>query len=157
MLYITYLDQIKITGKFQNSDQIKAVRPRVVKAVGYEVKKDDTGVFIASTINGSLFKDVLFIPKPAIIEVVSDAETLTGEEELIEIEYVEAQGIEKIARDKLETFPKPPVVKLCGFKANEDEDLIYVAQEKNVDGAFRTIVAVPKKYIVPAVSGKLEK
>ncbi len=139
-MHIKYKDQIRITGPFQNIEQIKAVRPRIVEAVGYLVKEDDSGYLLASTINGSAYNNLLFIPKDVIIEVHDD----NG----FEIEYVETQGISKqISKEKVENLPKPPVVKMCGLEAYRDDEVVYIAQERNVDGEYKTITAVPIKFL----------
>ncbi len=146
-MYIKYLDQAKIVGKFQTIEQIVAVKPRVVEAVGYLIKEDDSGFFIAATINGPQYNNVLFIPKEAVVEVVKETAQNSNNNMFVEMEYIETQGMDKISKDKLETMPKPPIVKICGFLAVETEDTMYIAQEKNTDGAFRTITLIPKKYI----------
>lgn len=140
---IKYLDQIIITGKFQAVDQIKAVKPRVVEAVGYLVKEDETGYTLASTINGGGYNNLLFIPKAAVLEVENDSNGL-------EIEYIEAQGMGNkfISKEKIDTLPKPPPVKVCGFEVFKDENTLYLAQEKNEDGNYRTITAIPIKFLV---------
>ncbi|MBU1132808.1 hypothetical protein KKG08_00885 [Patescibacteria group bacterium] len=139
-MLIKYIDQIRITGPFQNIDQIKAVRPRVVEAVGYLVKEDKEGYLIASTINGPAYNNLLFIPKDVVVEVHEDSG--------LEIEYVETQGISKqVPKEKAKKLPKPPVVKMCGFEAHRDNEVIYIAQERNVDGEYKTITAVPIKFL----------
>lgn len=47
-----------------------------------------------------------------------------------------------------DNLPEPPVVELCGFKAYEDKDTIWIAQERNEDGNFRTITAIPRKALI---------
>jgi hypothetical protein len=140
---IKYLDQIIILNGFQTVDQIKAVAPRVVEAVGYLVKETDDGYMLASTVNGAAYNNLLFIPK-AVVQSVSEDDI----EGVVEAEYFEVQGINKqVPATKVETLPAPPIVKLIGFEAYRDADTIYIAQEKNVDGKFKTITAVPLKFL----------
>lgn len=138
---INYLDQIRITDKFQNLDQIKAIKPRIVEAVGYLVKETEDGVYMASIIVGKVFRGVLYIPAKAIVD---RDDAFNG----VEVEYVEAVGKDKMDKISLENLTQPPTIKLCGFLAHETDDLIYIAQEKNGDGNFRGIVAIPKKYLI---------
>lgn len=138
---VKYLDQIRITDKFQTLEQIKAIKPRVVEAVGYLVKETDEGIYIASIIVGNIFRGVLYIPTKSIVE---RDDNFTG----AEIEYVEAVGKDKLDKASLENLTQPPTIKLCGFLTCETEELVYIAQEKNVDGNYRGIVTVPKKYLI---------
>ena len=147
MIYIKYLDQAKITGKFQTTEQIELTKPRIVEAIGYIIKEDKLGIYIASTINGPQYNNILFIPKDAIVEVLKDNLQESSDLKIVEVSYIEAQGIDKIPIEKVDKLPKPPIVKICGFLAGETEDTLYIAQEKNIDGAFRSTTLIPKKYI----------
>jgi len=141
-MLIKYLDQKLVTGKFQDLEQIKAIKNGVVEAVGYLIKEDETGYLLASTINGGGYNGLLFVPRQVVAEVDPD---YTG----IEVNYYEVQGISRlVSKDKLATLPLPPVVRLCGFEAYRSEDTVYIAQEKNEAGNFRTITAIPIKYLV---------
>lgn len=144
IMYIKYLDQIRTTGGFQTIEQIKKVSPRTIEAIGFKIKEDDTGITLASIINGEAYNNILFIPKGAIIE--------TNDVDRDIIEFIEAQGITKqLTLKKLESLPKPPLVKITGFIAYTDENTIHIAQEKNEPGEYRTIVAIPKSLIVTEV------
>jgi len=160
MIYIKYLDPIVYTGKFNTKEFIEAnYKPRVVEAVGFEVDETDEVLFIANnrmdvnTASGkNTFKRVLCVSKKAITEreeipnnVIEDIKR-----GIKRVRYVDTQmsgdGV-TLTVEKLQDMPKPPVVNLCGFVVKENAENIYLAMERNTDGAYRTVDIIPNIFI----------
>lgn len=159
MLYIKYLDPIVYTTKFIPMKDIESMSPRIIEVVGFKADENDKSVYISNSTSGNSFKRVMCIPKDAIVET----REILGEVADIgvkEISYIDTQitgdGI-ALTLKKLRNMPEPPVVNLCGFLVREDEENITLAMEKNVDGMFRTINIIPKRFILksdqPTTSG----
>lgn len=148
MFYIKYLDPFAYTNKFIDVKAIEEMKPRSVEVVGFLVEKTDEAYFIANSTNGKTFKRIMNIPIEAIVEAREVIDTDIG---IAEISYTDTQMTEigmAFTLEKLRNLPKPPMISTCGFVVKEDNENVTLAMEKSTDGTYRTINAIPKKFVI---------